>query len=120
MTVLSAKKREIIKRMEEAAKPKRELQAIQADYTQLCKQAGEVQYKITCLTDTLHNMNARIREFNQEAAQLQEKQNGKADTGTETGTNANEPGASTGEASLPPPISEHSGSTEHREDAQQN
>ena len=70
----------------EAQKPKRELAAIQADYTRLAQSAGDMQYKILCWQEELAQLNQRIRELNQEANQLKET-DGKTEVSTEAAAN---------------------------------
>jgi chromosome segregation ATPase len=81
-------KRELrrMKKME-TQKPKRELAAIQQDYTRLAQSAGDMQYKILCWQDELAQLNQRIRELNQEANQLKET-DGKTEVSTEATTSA--------------------------------
>jgi predicted nucleic acid-binding Zn-ribbon protein len=86
-------KRELrrMKKME-AVKAKRELKDIQVEYTQLCQQSGEMQYKILCFQDQLQQMNVRIRELKQEANSLQKESNG-TEGSTEGSTQSGESGS---------------------------
>ena len=46
----------------------RSLEAIQAEYQQLCTQAGDLQYRIECFKEDLALINKRQKEVNQEGA----------------------------------------------------
>jgi hypothetical protein len=46
------------------------MEDLKRDYTGLCSMAGDMQYKIMCLTEDLKNLNERIRMLNQEAAKM--------------------------------------------------
>lgn len=49
---------------------KRTVEAIHKDYSQLCSQAGHLQYQIVTLQQDLDILNKQLRELNLEAAKL--------------------------------------------------
>jgi hypothetical protein len=58
---------------------KRSIEEVQKEYSQFCAQAGENQYKIKVLEQTMHALNQRINDLNVEAEQLaKEKQDGQS------------------------------------------
>lgn len=52
----------------------RTLEEIQKDYATLCGRAGDLQYRIHTLQSELTSINTHLRELNEEASKLPEKE----------------------------------------------
>lgn len=55
-------------------KKDRTIPEIQAEYSQLCARAGQLQYQIYCLQKDLDLANGTLKDLNFEAAAIQAKQ----------------------------------------------
>lgn len=50
-----------------------ELQALQHQFSKLCGQAGDLQYRILCLQGDLQQINQKIHQTNQQAQEISAK-----------------------------------------------
>ena len=54
--------------------PKRTLERVNQEYTHLCAQLGDLQYKLQTIPLTIYELVQRIGKFNEEALSLQKAQ----------------------------------------------
>lgn len=53
---------------------KRTLDTIRTEYSQICSQAGHIQYQIATLSKDLELLNSQLRDLNMEATKLSKEQ----------------------------------------------